>query len=199
MTLTAFGNDTIVSSKQLHFVDEINLGSIVGDSLVNKNETSISHYSIENQNGIGYLWQLEPATAGSIYDYGDKIDIFWNPHESDMDVTLWVSAENSCDIASVSKSIQLIDAYTPVWHILNFDLYPNPTDGNINLVMGETLKGKAFLEVFNLLGKRVINQQASHLYQGETISLDLSKLPSGLYIIKLSTENGCYSKKVSVW
>lgn len=198
LTLTAFGNDTIVSSKQLHYVDEINLGSIVGDSLVNKNETPISHYSIENQNGIGYLWQLEPATAGSIYNYGNKIDILWNPHESDMDVTLWVSAENGCNIAPVSKSIQLIDAYTPVWHTLNFDLYPNPTDGNINLVMGETLIGKAFLEVFNLLGERVINQQASHLYQGETIPLDLNKMASGLYIIRLSSENGCCSKKVSV-
>ena len=198
LTLYAFGNDTVVSTTTVRFVDDVVLGSINGDSIVNKNETPVSHYSIENPNGMGYLWQLEPATAGSIYDYGDKIDILWNPHENDMDVTLRVSAENGCDIAPASKSIQLIDTYTPVWHTLNFDLYPNPTDGHTNLVMGETLKGKAFLEVFNLLGERVISQQVNHLYQGETISLDLSKMASGLYIIRLSAENGCCSKKVSV-
>ena len=84
-------------------------------------------------------------------------------------------------------------------HTLDFELFPNPTNGNINIIMDKTLKGKTLIEMFNLLGEKVFSQQASHLYQGETISLDLSKLPSGLYIIKLSTENGCYSKKVSVW
>ena len=198
LTLYAFGNDTVVSTTTVRFVDNVVLGSIHGDSLVNKNETPVSHYSIENQNSMGYLWQLEPATAGSIYDYGNKIDILWNSHESDMDVTLWVSAENGCDIAPVSKSIQLIDTYTPVWHTLNFDLYPNPTDGNINLVIGETLKGKTLIEIFNLLGEKVFNQQVNHLYQGETISLDLSNMASGLYIIRLSSENGCCSKKLNV-
>ena len=199
LTLTAFGNDTIVSSIQIQFMDEISLDSISGDNIVNKYQNQVSHYSIENQNGIRYLWQLEPATAGSIYNHGNEIDILWNLNEGDADVTLSVMAVNGCSSEPVTKTISLIGYSTAEWSSVNFDLYPNPTNGKVNLVIGKTLQGKAVIEVYNLLGERVLVQKASQLRQGETITLDLSKMVSGLYIIKLSTENGCCSKKVSVW
>lgn len=84
------------------------------------------------------------------------------------------------------------------WHVPAFDLYPNPIDEKVNLVVGETIQGKAVVEVFNLLGERIMTKNLSRLMQGETISLDLSHLVSGLYIVKISTEKGCCSKKVSV-
>ena len=79
------------------------------------------------------------------------------------------------------------------------DFFPNPTDGKVNLVIGEELQGETVIEVYNLWGERMLMQTARQLRQGETVSLDLSKMVSGMYIIKLSTENGCCSKKVSVW
>ena len=98
----------------------------------------------------------------------------------------------------MTKSISLIGYSTPEWHIASFELFPNPTDGKVNLVVGETVQGKAVVEVYNLLGERMMAQNLGHLQQGETITLDLSHLVSGLYIVKLSTENGSCSKKVSV-
>ena len=199
LTLTAFGNDTIVSSTLIRFVDEINLGAIVGDSVVNKYQDQISHYSVESQDGINYRWQLAPAMAGSIYDHGNVIDILWNLNEADAEVSLSVKAENGCDMEPVTKNISLIGTGTTEWHTLDFSLFPNPTDGKINLVLSESLQGKATIEVFNLLGERMLVKQAYLLRQGDTISIDLSKMVSGLYIIRLSTENGSCSKKVSVW
>ena len=198
LTLTAFGKDTIVSKTQIHFVDEINLGQIIGDNVVNKYSNPVSQYAVERQDGIRYLWQLEPANAGTIYDHNDAIDILWNLHEGDADVTLSVMADNGCTMEPVTKSISLIGYTTAEWHSTNFDLLPNPTDGKVNLVIGETLQGKAFVEVYNLLGERMMAKSIGRLQKGETISLDLNHLVSGLYIIKLSTENGSCSKKVSV-
>ena len=68
----------------------------------------------------------------------------------------------------------------------------------MTLVVDEDLQGKAFIEVFNLLGERMLIQEASQLRHGEMLSIDLSRMVSGLYIIKLSSENGSCSKKVSV-
>ena len=198
LTLTAFGNDTMVSKTQIYFVDEISLGAIVGDSIVNKYEHHVSHYSIENQEGLNYLWQLEPVEMGSIYNYGDGIDIAWNLHEGDAEAVLSVTADNGCDVEAITKTISLIGYSTPEWPSVSFDLYPNPTDGKVNIVLSENLQGKAVVEVFNLLGERMLYQKASQLHKGETISLDLSNMVSGLYIIKLRTENGSCSKKVSV-
>lgn len=198
LTLTAFGGDTIVSSTLLHFIDGLVLGDIIGDSVVNKFNQQVSHYAIDEQAGMDYVWQLEPATSGIIYDYGNAIDILWNLSENDTDVTLSVTADNGCDTEPAIKSISLVGYATNEWTATRFDLFPNPTDGKVNLVAGETLQGKAVVEVYNLLGERMMAKSLGHLQQGETISLDLSHLVSGLYIVKLSTENGSCSKKVSV-
>ncbi|MBR5082131.1 MAG: T9SS type A sorting domain-containing protein [Bacteroidales bacterium] len=199
LTLTAFGNDTIVSSAQVYFVDEISLGQITGDSVVNKYSNPVSHYAVERQDGIRYLWQLEPANAGYIYGYGNEVDILWNQHEDDMEATLTVTAENGCTTQPMTMHISLIGYSTSEWHSVDFDLFPNPTEGKINLVLSESLQGKAYIEVYNLLGERMMNKSIGYALKGETLSFDLSHLVSGLYIIKLSTENGSCTKKVSVW
>lgn len=197
LTLTAFGNETVVSTTQIHFADDVSLGEIVGDSIVNKYNNPISHYAVENLEGMHHSWYLEPTEAGIIYGFGDAIDILWNQNEGDVEATLWAWADHGCE--SVSKHISLIGYSVPEWHAVEFELFPNPTDGKVNLVIGETLQGKAVIEVYNLLGERMLAQTAHQLRQGETISLDLSRMVSGLYIIRLSTENGSCSKKVSVW
>ena len=198
LTLSAFGNDTVVCSTQIRFVDEISLTPIVGDSVVNKYTNPVSHYSVEPQEGINYLWQLEPAEAGAIYNYGNEIDILWDLNVGDADVTLSVTADNGCDVEPFTKTISLIGYSTPEWKSFSFDLYPNPTDGNVNLVLGDNLQGKTMVEVYNLLGERMMVRALHHLQKGEAVSLDLSNLVSGLYVIKLSTENGSCTKKVSV-
>ena len=199
LSLYTIGDDTLVSTKRIRFVDEIDLGQIVGDSVVNKYTNPVSHYVVEKHEGIRYLWQLEPSNAGSIYGYDNEIDILWNQHENDREATLSVTAENGCITQPTTKHISLINYSTPEWHETSFKLFPNPTDGKVNLVIGETLQGKAIIEVYNLLGEQMITTKVSHLQKGETYTLDLSHLVSGLYIIKLSTENGSCSKKVSVW
>ena len=182
----------------IRFVDEISLGPILGDSLVNKYSNPVSHYAVEKQDGIRYLWQLEPANAGYIYGYGNEIDILWNQHENDMEATLSVTAENGCMTQPMTMHISLIGYSTSEWHSVDFDLYPNPTDGKVNLVIGEVLQGKAFVEVYNLMGERMMTRNIRGLMKGETLCLDLSHLVSGLYIIKLNTEKGSCTKKVSV-
>ena len=198
LTLSAFGNDTIVSSTQIRFVDEINLGEIIGDSIVNKYEQHVSHYSVENQEGLSLLWELEPAEAGIIYHHGNEVDVLWNLHEGDAEVTLSVTAENGCSAEPKTKRISLIGYSTPEWHAVDFSLFPNPTEGKVNMVMGNGLQGRATVEVYNLMGELMMTRNVGQLRQGETVSLDLDRLVSSLYIVKLSTENGSCSKKVSV-
>ena len=199
LSLTAYGENDFVHSAVIRFADEIVLGSIAGDSIVNKYENAISHYAVEAQEGIHYIWQLEPVEAGVIYDRGNEIDILWNLIDGDEEVTLTVTADNGCDMEPVTKTISLIGYSTSEWHATSFDLFPNPTDGKVNLVINEALQEKAVVEIYNLLGERMMAKNLSSLQKGETCTIDLSQLVSGLYIITLHSENGSYSKKVSVW
>ena len=199
LTLRVVGDETISKSIRIHFTDEIHLSEISGDDIVNKYEHPVSHYSIESQTGFSYLWQLEPANAGYIYGHGNNIDIAWNLNEGDAEVTLSVIANNGCATEPVTKSIGLIGYSILEEPSMDFALFPNPTDGKVNLVMGEALEGKAIVEVYNLLGERMMVKNVSHLQKDEAYSLDLSHLVSGLYIITLRSDKGCCSKKVSVW
>jgi len=70
-------------------------------------------------------------------------------------------------------------------------IYPNPTNGKIE-VRSEKLEIRS-IEIYNALGEKVyssiINSQLS------IINLDVSDLPSGVYIVKVKTEKGVAVKK----
>ena len=198
LTLTAYGSNDFAHSAVIRFADDITLGSIAGDSIVNKYENQVSHYAVESQEGVQYIWQLDPAEAGIIYDQGNEIDILWNLIDGDAEVTLTVTADNGCDNVPETKQISLIGYAVTEQSSVDFSLFPNPTDGKVNLVLGKSLSGNAVVEVYNLLGERMMAKSLGQLQQDETITLDMSRLASGLYIIKLSSANGSCTKKVSV-
>lgn len=77
---------------------------------------------------------------------------------------------------------------------LEFDVYPNPTRGLVSILANDPIKGGASLEVFDLLGRRVLIA-AVHPDRGE---LDLRHLHAGTYFIRLTTGSGVRGTTVSV-
>lgn len=64
-------------------------------------------------------------------------------------------------------------------------VYPNPANGSVTLsVKGNT--GKMQVAVFDLSGRELLTDN----FTGETSILDISALPSGTYLIRLTGENG---------
>jgi agmatine/peptidylarginine deiminase len=79
------------------------------------------------------------------------------------------------------------------WTIDNGELkiYPNPTDGQLIIENGElTIEN---VEIFDMMGKNV-SRLTSHI--SHPISIDISHLPSGIYFLRIQTENGVVMKKV---
>ena len=183
---------------QLILTDEISMGSsITGSDIIDPESTPFSHYSVEEQTGIGYHWQLEPEEAGRVFAYGNEADVVWNFNSNIMEAILTVSADASCS-QSLSKTIQIDLLSVKEQNLLSLTLFPNPTDGKVNLTIEEPLQGKATVEIYNLLGERLSTKKVSNLAKGSTVSIDLSRLTPGLYIIKLNAEKGSVSKKVSL-
>ena len=71
-----------------------------------------------------------------------------------------------------------------------FTLLPNPTTGLINI----TGKDLEQAEVINALGQRVANATG----EGETLQIDLSELPTGVYFVNITDKEGrkCVRKVV---
>ena len=190
--------DGIGSPLELILSDEIVLsGSITGDNLINDDNIVSSHYSIENQEGIDYLWQLEPEEAGRLFPHGNSVDVAWR-HDPDItEATLSVSANNGCS-NTISKTVHLDLVTIDEQREACFTVFPNPTNGKVNIIVGQELKGKSVVEVYNVLGHRMTSMAIHNLSQGQSISIDLGHYAPGLYIVKLCNDEGCWSQKVSV-
>ena len=65
----------------------------------------------------------------------------------------------------------------------SYSAYPVPTKDLLHIKSELNLK---YIEVYNLIGQKVLTRNA----EGKNIQIDISKLKSGAYIIKLSTVNG---------
>ena len=81
---------------------------------------------------------------------------------------------------------------------LSLKLFPNPTEGLVNLLFDEQLQGEALIEVFNLPGERLIATKVLRPLKGETLSLDLSQLAAGVYHLQVTTKEGSWNEKISI-
>ncbi len=67
--------------------------------------------------------------------------------------------------------------------------YPNPVGSQLTVEASEDIRS---IEVFNLLGQRILSKDGS----GRSIHTDLSSLAAGQYIVRIQTENAVESRKV---
>lgn len=62
-------------------------------------------------------------------------------------------------------------------------IYPNPSSGKVAITMAEPVT-RAHLSIFTLCGKEVLNMT----FSGASVNADISALPNGIYIVKLTSE-----------
>lgn len=79
----------------------------------------------------------------------------------------------------------------------DFQLYPNPARTSINLQFTNMLDENADLLLYNSVGTIVKKQTVSKgLY---TATIDVSNLPTGIYICTVNTGNGKITRRVSIY
>ncbi|MDC1342230.1 T9SS type A sorting domain-containing protein [Flavobacteriaceae bacterium] len=76
-------------------------------------------------------------------------------------------------------------------NIINVSVYPNPSSSNWNFRTPNTVINS--VEVFNLLGKRVASQRSNN---STNVAISTQGLTSGIYIARITTEQGTKSVKL---
>jgi PKD repeat protein len=72
-----------------------------------------------------------------------------------------------------------------------FKVNPNPVSDRLQIEVGDDIHPE-FVEVFDLLGKRVLFNEIDQ----RSTNIDMSQLQKGLYIVRMQTEEGIGSKRV---
>lgn len=91
---------------------------------------------------------------------------------------IFLTYDNQCEHTSVAEVSEN-----------NVHLYPNPTDGIVNIESTGTMT----ISVMNMLGQKVIETTAT-----DNANIDLSGFESGIYMVRIETENGIKTEKVNV-
>jgi len=82
----------------------------------------------------------------------------------------------------------------PTYISTNYDIYktliyPNPFNNIINIVFYPTKETSSIIEVYDQLGQIVYKNSTRIIQDSSIISVNLSKLNSGIYYLKISTNN----------
>ena len=104
-------------------------------------------------------------------------------------VTINYMVSDSCNSLVVTKVITINPVYpaavvSPLINSThNYTIYPNPSNGNINIEQFMAVDGPAYIRVINYLGQTVFDRTL-YLARGKT-KLDIGDVPTGLYFLEI--------------
>ena len=127
-----------------------------------------------------------PYNGNNSYDYFDNTyelvqgDVYYSVN------CVYIRGEEKCESEYMEVLIEITDVEE---NTANINLYPNPTNGLLNIEGSGTMH----ICITNLLGQKLMETDAK-----SNISLDLSGYESGMYLIRIETEEGIMVQKVNV-
>jgi PKD repeat protein len=97
--------------------------------------------------------------------------------------------EQKDDYITVTPKVAITDISTG-----SIVIYPNPTGGQLKIENGE-LKIEN-VDVYDVFGRNVLSHQLSTFNFQLSTQIDISSLPSGVYFVRIKTEEGIVTKKM---
>jgi len=117
----------------------------------------------------------------------------------------WTVVFRVTDYNNISKTKKIAfstSAFTGIndLEMLNFEAYPNPTDGQVNFEFALEKYSSVKLQIFDLLGRKQVVLLDNNLNSGsQKLSFDLGKiLLKGFYIYQFQIDNKVFSDKIIV-
>ncbi len=163
--------------------------------------TDTSSYQIPaTQNATGYLWELQPASAGELIPDSLNCSVVWDESYKGT-VQLTVMAENECGPGqgamleiSVENTSGIIDSEAGV----GVNIYPNPNTGLCTIELQSPKEANITINVLNALGVHVYSANNVSFNGNYTDKIDLSGHPEGMYFIIIESDQGKHFEKVII-
>ena len=136
------------------------------------------------------------ATGGGVYNYGDEVTITVVTNE-DWAFQHWtengfilMEEQSFTIVATVSHNYVARLAYTEGIDELNRTtlIYPNPVSDKLTI---ETQEAVEKVEIYNVMGALVYSQKSC----GEKVEITTADLPTGTYVVRLTTKNATETRR----
>ncbi|MCB0707072.1 MAG: choice-of-anchor I family protein [Saprospiraceae bacterium] len=142
-----------------------------------------------------------------LLDAGLASEYFWNTSEVSQTIEVVetgyyevaVIDENGCEGGDdVLVIVEICTGTSEEIAGATLTVFPNPTSGQIYLQMEGGIAGDYKVEVINLNGQILLEQVVGVFASAELIPLDLTNLSSGMYIIRIASNEGYLSQKLRI-
>jgi subtilisin-like proprotein convertase family protein len=107
--------------------------------------------------------------------------------------TVTISDANGCT-ATAEVVVELTTGLRELSGLNAFELMPNPTSGQLQVVVAFDDDEDAVLELYNAAGQRL--QRSIHRGAGIQVQMDLTNQPDGLYFLTVRTARGSVTRAV---
>lgn len=148
-----------------------------------------------------------------VWNFGDGTDtVAWNASHAfsgqggnkytTYNVTLtervgsWSYANDCSD--SFSKSIVIVDSTVSIDSKLsegNISIFPNPSNGFLNIKINNEQFNNANIEIYNVLGQEVHQSLANNVYEHK---INLNAIKNGIYFVKITEGTKSLTKKLII-
>lgn len=186
------------------------IGSATASSTISVNPLPTASFTatVDSGNVVTYGNTSINATSFA-WDFGDgTTSIVQIPvpktYTTDGTVTIELIATNSCGSDTTTEDVTITGNedttfINSVEYDLSFDVYPNPSTGNVALSFSADNESKEYtLRLFDLSGKKVLEEKITATGSTVQKQLDLGALPKGVYTLHLRSSNGFGVKKLQL-
>jgi hypothetical protein len=112
---------------------------------------------------------------GSVYSWNVSSIGFYEYDESSVNIEDWLNHANAWDVS----------------------VYPNPTDGLLNVQFNLPKEDKLFIGLYDVQGKLILEKSLGNSVAGEHKEMfDLTTFPGGTYVCRISGQQHSITKKV---
>jgi len=136
-----------------------------------------------------YLWNDQTTEQTLLVDgyvLGEGIFKFW----------VTVTNEFGCSASDTAVVIIGLPNSLPTDKLYSINIYPNPTTGNFNIKIVGFDPGKYSLEFYNAIGNKVRTKEITIKDSETDITVNIERLPKGLYYIRFGTSNKYLIRKL---
>ncbi len=179
-------DSTVVMHLTIESVNDIPL--IEGETDVDTYYTPTSTYSIHAYViETTYGWTIEPTKAGTLTQTDNNVTITWDSSFAG-NATLRLSLSNICGNGETSLGINVKNSTSVDEASMIMTLFPNPADNFINISINDITEGEVTINIFNILGEKVLSDKVHASESGLNYRLSTSGLSSGSYLLNIKSD-----------
>ncbi|MEP5340960.1 MAG: T9SS type A sorting domain-containing protein [Algibacter sp.] len=145
-----------------------------------KISTGSGHYRLQKRNSSSY--SIDGNFGG-----GNNQSVYLYTNSTNNYNQQWLFNSLTSKKSGKKSSVEQLEA-----NLDAFSVYPNPVENELTIEFNDNYSQETSITLYAVNGQKVIETKPN----GEEVRLDLSKLNSGIYILKVSSKTQNFTKKI---